>query len=88
MQHRHFSLLLLLLLAALLATSDAVSGRKLHAFGNAPRFKLKQYPGGGAAKFLEDVDKAEPGIVSRILKNSNLPDRLKLVKNLNGDDDL
>jgi hypothetical protein len=84
MQRRYLSLLLL---AAVLAAADAELRRRLLAPGGSLQFKLKDRPG-GAVKFLADLDKDQPGRVSKFLMNSGIGSRQKLLKLLNDDDDL
>jgi hypothetical protein len=79
--------LLLLLLAGLLASVSAGAGRKLLAPVGTLRFSLGDYAG-GAAKFLADVDKTNPGKLNRIMRNSGVLSVKELVQQLNTDGDM
>jgi hypothetical protein len=84
---KRFHALLVLLSAALLATGDAAGSRRLFAAPVRVQFRLADYAG-GAAKFLADLDKAEPGKVNRILRNCGMGSAKDLAQQLNRDKDM
>jgi hypothetical protein len=80
--------LLLLLLGGFLADANATTGtRKLLAPAARLQFRLGEFAG-GAAKFLADIDKAEPGKLNKIMRNSGATSTRELAKQLNMDRDM
>jgi hypothetical protein len=80
--------LLLLLLGVFFADSNASNGRrKLLAPARRLQFRLGEVPG-GTAKFLADIDKADPGKLNRIMRNSGVTNAIELIKQLNMDRDM
>jgi hypothetical protein len=80
--------LLLLLLGGFLADANAsMETRKLLAPPARLQFRLGEFPG-GAAKFLADIDKGEPGKLNKIMRNSGITSTRELTKQLNMDRDM
>lgn len=79
-------------LVLLIAASDASMGRRMLGKDDNPgkgrKFGLRKNYTGGARGFINDLDRNFTGKLDRIMKNSRIDDREKLIQDLDHDDDM